>query len=254
MTRAAHQAPALRALLEERGATVAEVPVIEITPPASYAPLDNALAQIGEYDWLLVTSVNGAEVLFARLAATGLTHAALQRLQICAIGPATRAALVQRGLQVAIVPQRYIAEAVVDALRSQVAGKRLLLVRAAVARDVIPRELQQAGAIVNVVEAYRTTIPAGSAERLRSLLGDPAQRPHAITFTSSSTARNLVEMLGGRDSAAKALQGIALASIGPVTSAILREFDLAPEIEAAAYTMPGLAEALAKHFNAARKS
>jgi len=221
VTRAAPQAAALRGLLEERGATVAEIPGIEISPPASYAPLDEALRQIVQYDWLILTSVNGVEALLARLAAIGESAEALRKhdLKICAIGPATQAALEneQSGLQVAVVPQRYVAEAVVEALRAQVAGKRVLLVRAAVARDVIPEQLRQCGATVDVVEAYRTVIPAGSAERLHTLLRDPAQRPHAITFTSSSTARNLVEMLGGAAPAAAALRDIALASIEPIS-------------------------------------
>ena len=248
VTRAAHQAAALTALLEERGARVIEVPVIEIAPPSSYAPLDAALAQVSGYDWLILTSVNGVEAMFTRLAEIGANGGALRKLSICAIGPATRAAVEARGLKVSVMPERYVAEAVVEALAAQIPGKRVLLVRAAVARDVIPEQLRARGATVDVVEAYRTLVPAGSAERLRAILQSADERPHTITFTSSSTARNVVEMLGGAEAAARALQGIALASIGPVTSATLRESGLQVAIEAAAYTMPGLAEAISKHF------
>jgi uroporphyrinogen-III synthase len=246
VTRAAHQARQLTSLLDEQGASVAEIPVIEIDPPKSYRPLDNALIAIGSYRWLILTSVNGVEAMFARMAALGLGVEKLAHLQICAIGPATRAALQSQGLKTTVMPRRYVAEAVVEALRDQVRGSRVLLVRATVARDVIPAQLRKAGARVDVVEAYETKVPAGAAERLRSALLHVDQRPHAITFTSSSTALNLIEILGGASDAQRLLAGIALASIGPITSATLREAGLEPTVEAAQYTMAGLAEALVK--------
>ncbi len=145
----------------------------------------------------------------------------------------------------AVVPEEYIAESVVASLRARVRGKRVLLARARVARDVIPRELRRLGAQVDVVEAYQTVAPAGSAARVRRVLASARLRPHAITFTSSSTARNFVRLLGrGR----KLLDGIALASIGRVTSATLRELGLRADVEAREYTMAGLVRALGKHF------
>ena len=245
VTRARRQAGTLSAELRKLGATVLEIPSIEIRPPRSYQPLDEALARAGDYDWLILTSVNGVEALFARLAKWRLGADALRELRVCAIGPATRAAIEARGVRVHVVPKKYVAESVVAALRRRVKGKRVLLVRAKVARDVIPRELRRAGVHVDVVEAYETVVPAASRARLRAALSNPRRRPHAITFTSSSTARNFVELLGSR-SAAKALDGLLLASIGPVTTATLREVGLRADVEARSFTMDGLVRALVR--------
>src|SRR5207302_8276628 len=117
-------------------------------------------------------------------------------LSVVAIGPATRAELEQRGLKVTVTPDEYVAEAVVSALQDKVSGKRILLVRAKVARDVIPQELRKHGAEVDVAEAYETVVPTNSAEKLRTLLATESARPHIITFTSSSTAANFVTLLG----------------------------------------------------------
>ena len=170
-------------------------------------------------------------------------------LKIAAIGPATRKAIEQHGLRVAVTPKEYVAEAVVTSLQRKAKGQRVLLVRAKIARDVIPRELRKAGAEVDVVEAYETVAPKSSAEVLRKLLADRIRRPHAITFTSSSTVRNFVGLLG-LAGARRALkkharhQGMRSASIGPVTSATLREFGLPVDIEATEYTIPGLVAAI----------
>src|ERR1700691_1839803 len=171
--RARHQASALSSELRKRGATVLEVPFIEIREPRSFKPLDSALTNLATYDWLILTSVNGVEAMWERLAALRLTKAALQHLRIAAIGPATRKAIEQRGGKVNVVPKEYVAESVVRSLRQRVKGKRVLLVRAKIARDVIPRELRQAGAEVDVVEAYETVAPQSSRTRLRSLLRNP---------------------------------------------------------------------------------
>jgi uroporphyrinogen-III synthase len=172
-----------------------------------------------------------------------LQSANLSGLRVAAIGPATRTEIERHGLRVDVMPTEYVAESVVRALRSKVKGKRVLLVRASVARDVIPRELRKAGARVDVAEAYRTELPRGSAEKIRQLLRNPKRRPHAVTFTSSSTVRNFVKMAGRAS-----LDGIRLASIGPVTSATLRECGLRADVEAKDYTMSGLVSALQKAF------
>ena len=249
VTRAAAQAGRLTTLLQEQGAEVTEVPVIEIRPPSSYKPLDRALFGIGAYRWLILTSVNGVEAMFARMAACNVAPGKLGQLNICAIGPATRAALEAQGVSVAVVPRRYVAESVVTELRDKVRGRRVLLVRAAVARDVIPERLRAAGAKVDVVEAYQTTLPSGAAARLRTEL-DSSRRPDAVTFTSSSTVRHLVAITGGPQQARQMLRGIALASIGPVTSNTLREMGLQPSLEAGEYTMTGLVQALTEFFAA----
>src|SRR5207248_11789943 len=141
----------LRAL----GAEVIELPFIEIRPPRSYQALDTALKQISEYNWLILTSVNGVEALAAGMKKLNIEPKDLSHLNISTIGPSTRGATENMGLEVAIVPPKYVAESVVESLRG-VEGSRVLLVRAAAARDVIPRELRIMGATVDVVEAYRT--------------------------------------------------------------------------------------------------
>jgi uroporphyrinogen-III synthase len=150
------------------------------------------------------------------------------------------------------MPEEYVAEAVVAALRQDVRRARVLLVRARVARDVIPRELSALGAKVDVVEAYETIVPEASRISLGELLGDPERRPQIIPFTSSSTVRNFVE-LAGADAVKSALRaGTRLASIGPVTSATLQELGLPIQIEAREYTIPGLVDAIAEAETEAR--
>ncbi|MCI0355077.1 MAG: uroporphyrinogen-III synthase [Acidobacteria bacterium] len=244
VTRARRQAGALSGVLRKLGATVIEIPAIEIRPPRSFRPLDRALLNLSRYDWLILTSVNGVEALLARMKKLAIPVRRLHRIRIAAIGPATRRAIEARGPHVQVMPQDYVAEAVVRALRRRVRGLRVLLVRAAVARDVIPSELRQADARVDVVAAYRTVTPAGSALRLRTALNGPGRKPDCITFTSSSTARNFVAMVGSNG--LQKLTGVKLASIGPVTSATLRELGLRAHIEAKAYTIAELAKAIAK--------
>ncbi len=244
VSRAKKQAGALSSALRDLGCQVIEIPFIEIRKPRSYEQLDLALQNLASYDWLILTSVNGVEALFERRAKQRTPASAIVHLKIAAIGPATRKAIEQHGLQVTVTPKEYVAESVVAALHRRVKGKRVLLVRAKVARDVIPRELRKAGAQVDVVEAYETVVPKASEKRLRSVIAN-AMRPHAITFTSSSTVRNFVALLGLRSARAAFKKsapghGVHTASIGPVTSATLREFGLPVDIEAREYTIPGL--------------
>lgn len=268
--RARHQAGALSAELRNLGATVIEIPFIEIRKPRSFKPLDSALKNIDRYDWLILTSVNGVEAMWQRMKKLRLmldisqnqeghsfsradrgedrvaASAARGRLLIAAIGPATQKAIEQRGIKVDVVPKEYIAESVVRSLKNKVKGKRVLLVRAKVARDVIPRELRKAGAKVDVVEAYETVVPQSSRKRLQAALKDPKRRPHVVTFTSSSTVRNFAELSGvGRKSATN-LDGVQMASIGPVTSSTLREFNLPVDIAANKFTVPGLIDAIVR--------
>lgn len=244
--RARHQASALVARLEALGADVIEIPFIEIRPPWSYAPLDSALRNIADYEWLVLTSVNGVDALSARMKKAQVSSQQLAHLKIAAIGPATQRAIQKLSLEVSVVPHKYIAEAVVEALREKVKGQRVLLARAKVARDVIPRELQKVGATVDVVEAYETMLPEESKKQLSTLIGEPRNRPHVITFTSSSTVRNFVALLGKHSDFIP--HGIQFASIGPVTSSTLREFGLPVDVEAEEYTIDGLARAIATLF------
>ncbi len=248
VSRAKKQAGILSSALRELGCEVIEIPFIEIRRPASYKALDGSLRDLATYDWLILTSVNGVEALFERMRKKKLDPAVLDRMKIAAIGPATKKAIEQQGLRVAVTPKEYVAESVVAALRARVRNKRVLLVRAKVARDVIPRELRKMRAEVDVVEAYETVAPKRSQKRLRVALASSARRPHVITFTSSSTVKNFVGLLGLRGARAALKKsdgdGVLSASIGPVTSATLREFRLPVDIEAREYTIPGLVAAI----------
>src|SRR5262249_22311161 len=148
--------------LRKLGARVLEIPFIRIRRPRSFRPLDGALRELRSYDWLILTSVNGVDALWTRAERLGMSKKAFAHLSIAAIGPATKKALQTLGLRVDTVPKEYVAESVVRSLHRRVKGKRVLLVRAKVARDVIPRELRTAGAKVNVVEAYETVVPENS--------------------------------------------------------------------------------------------
>lgn len=250
--RARHQASALSVELKKLGAEVLAIPFIEIRKPRSFRPLDSALRNLESYDWLILTSVNGVEAMWERLKQLKIKKSAFDHLCLAAIGPATKKAIEKQGLSVDVVPEEYVAESVVASLRNEVPGKKVLLVRAKVARDVIPTELRKAGADVDVIEAYETVVPTSSRTRLAAALKNPRQRPDVITFTSSSTVRNFVMLLESTRRGDKGhlrhtglLDGIKLASIGPVTSGTLRELDLPVDIEAKEYTIPGLVEAIA---------
>jgi uroporphyrinogen-III synthase len=263
--RAKHQAGALSGELRKLGADVIEIPFIEIRKPKSFQPLDSALKSLSTYDWLILTSVNGVEAMWDRLRetregldfsraarrpkSTSASAAEVPLLRIAAIGPATKKAIEQRSARVDVVPKEYVAESVVKSLKNKVRGKRVLLVRAKVARDVIPTELRKAGASVDVVEAYETVVPRSSRTRLRAALKNSKKRPHVVTFTSSSTVKNFVELLGvSRKSRRKSLAGIQMASIGPVTSATLKDLGLPVDIAAKEFTIPGLVAAIVRGF------
>ncbi len=245
--RARHQAGALSSGLRKLGAEVIEIPFIEIRRPQSYRPLDAALKNLAAYEWLILTSVNGVEAVWDRLNKLRISSRELGHLNVAAIGPATKKAIEERGLHVDVVPKEYVAESVVESLSHQIAGKRVLLARAKVARDVIPRELRKLGAKVDVVEAYETVVPGNSRSRLRAALSSSKRRPHVVTFTSSSTVRNFVALVARKNArATRKFDGIRFASIGPVTSSTLRELGLGVDIEAKEFTIPGLIAAITK--------
>jgi len=231
------------------GAEVIEIPTIKVRPPDSWEALDAAIRRLEEFHYLLVTSANGVRNFLARLAASGRDVRALQGLTIGAIGPATAAEFARTGIKVDLVPTEYVAEGLLAALGDgDLRGKAFLIPRARVARDLVPRVLEERGARVEVVEAYQTVMPEISPEELVRKLTPP---PDVITFTSSSTVRNFVALLGKnigrghpRPRKASPIDSIRLASIGPVTSSTLRELGLPVDIEAREYTIPGLIEAI----------
>lgn len=237
VTRDRAQAAELTGPLHALGADVVEIPALEIREPADWAPLDAAIARLETYDWLIFTSANGVRYFLERLDASARDLRSL-RARVCAVGPATRAAIESAHIKVDLMPQEYVAESLVEAFAGEAMnGKRVLLPRAAVARDVVPVELSNRGAEVDVVEAYRNVAPDVLAERVRSAFA--VRRPDWVTFTSSSAVKNFVEAAG-----AGALAGIRLASIGPVTSRTVRGLQLEVTVEARPSTASSLIEAV----------
>lgn len=246
ITRRREQAGKLRVALEKRGATVAELPTIALAPPRSWKALDVALQRVEKYNWVVFTSANGVQSFFARLKKHGKDKRALSQARLAAIGPATARALRTQGLQADVVPDEFRAEGLLAALKDERwRGQRILLARAAEAREVLPRELKRRGARVDVVAVYETVIPPASKKRVREIFG--GRKPDAITFTSSSTVKNFFALLGGQQ-ARQALEGVAVATIGPVTSRTARALGLRVAVEANPYTVPALVRALEKCF------
>jgi len=236
VTRAREQAGALTGRLEALGARAVELPTIEICPPADPGQLDRAIASLDAYDWLIFTSATGVRCFVQRLDRSAADWRSL-RARICAIGPATRAAIESLHLKVDLMGAEYVAEGLVAAFAGHdLAGKRILLPRAAVARDLVPAELTRRGAQVDVVEAYRTEMPENTAARVSEIF---AHKPDWITFTSSSTVTNFVQAAG-----AVVLEGVKVASIGPITSQTARAVGLAVDAEATTFTIDGLVEAI----------
>jgi uroporphyrinogen III methyltransferase/synthase len=238
VTRSSGQAEEFSERLRALGAEAVELPVISIQPPADPAPLDQAIANLTSYDWLIFTSVNGVRFFLDRLDQSQHDLRSLQA-RLCAIGPATRRAVEDLHLKVDLMPDEYVAESLVKAFaREKLEGKKILLPRAAVARDLIPTELGKLGARVDVVEAYRNIVPTDSASRARDIFSG-SRKPDWVTFTSSSTVKNLAAA-AGRD----ALAGVRIASIGPVTSETARGLGIVVDAEAKEFTLDGLIQAL----------
>jgi uroporphyrinogen III methyltransferase/synthase len=249
ITRTRQQAGRLREMLEERGALVVEFPTIEIRPPKSWEPLDNAIRRLEEFQYLLVTSVNGVRNFLSRLDACGRDVRDLKGLTIGAIGPATAAELARTGIKVDFLPKEYRAEGLIEALSGHdLAGKAFLMPRAKVARDLVPKTLEKRGAQVEVVEAYETVAPRFSEGEIEHLL-TPA--PDMITFASSSTATNFAKIVGEAE-VGKILGGVSVASIGPVTSETVRKLGFTVAVEAEESTIPGLVRAIEDHFKSRR--
>jgi uroporphyrinogen III methyltransferase/synthase len=238
VTRSSDQAAEFSERLRLLGADAIELPVISIQPPEDPAPLDQAIERLSSYDWLIFTSVNGVRFFLDRLDASRRDLRSL-KARICAIGPVTRRAVEDLHLKVDLMPEEYVAESLVKAFSGeQLAGQRILLPRAAVARDLIPTELGKLGAYVDVVEAYCNVVPDDAVSRAHDIFS-AARKPDWITFTSSSTVKNLLAA-AGRD----ALEGVRIASIGPVTSDTARAQGLKVDAEAKQYTLDGLIQAI----------
>jgi uroporphyrinogen-III synthase/uroporphyrinogen III methyltransferase/synthase len=242
VTRARHQAGKLSEGLRSLGAEPVEVPVIEIQPPSDFAPLDRALRQLDSYDWLILTSANTVRALADRAASLGLGLNAATHLNISAVGEATAEAARRLGLAVALVPESYVAESLTESLAVQTRGKKVLLARAAIARDVIPHALRTAGATVDVVDAYRNVMPASAPALLRDALKKGID---AVAFTSSSSVTHLADA-AGKAGIAFPFAHVAAISIGPITSKTLRDLGWEPVTEASPSDVPGLLQTIAR--------
>lgn len=248
ITRAAAQAQRFVDLLEAEGARVLAAPTIVIEPPPSWELLDAALDTIDSFTWVVFTSVNGVAMVDRRLTARRLVWAGIGRCRVAAIGPATAEALAEHGVRADVVPGEYRAEGLVARLRAELRpGERVLLPRAAQTRDVLVQELRRAGADVAEVAVYVTRKVDRDAGRLREALAN--RTVHAVTFTSSSTARNFAELFSD-DERRALLSGVTVASIGPITAATAAEYGLTTDVMPGEYTIPALTRALVDYFRA----
>jgi uroporphyrinogen III methyltransferase/synthase len=238
VTRASNQAADFSDRLRALGADAIELPVIALEPTSDPAALDRAIENLASYDWLIFTSANGVRFFLDRLDQSSRDLRAL-KARICAIGPATRKAIEELHLKVDLMPEEYVAESLVKAFASEnIAGKKMLLPRAAVARDVIPVELEKLGAKIDVVHVYRNVVPLNATVRARELFSSQ-KKPDWLTFTSSSTVKNLLAITG-----LQALEGVRIASIGPITSSTLCAHGLKVDAEAKQFTIDGLIDAI----------
>jgi len=242
VTRSRSQASDLVSLLEERGAEAVEFPTIKIDPPASYDQLDKAISDLDNYDWVVFTSVNGVDYFINRLAELQKDIRELKGIKIAAIGPATAKRLKDLHLRVDYIPTEYRAEAIIEGFKSfGVKGQNILIPRAEVAREILPDQLRDLGAAVDIVTTYRTIMDDSSVDEIKKML--EKEQIDMVTFTSSSTAKNFTKLLGDLD-LAEALKDVAIAAIGPITAQTAQDLGFSVDIEAKEYTIPGLVKAI----------
>jgi uroporphyrinogen III methyltransferase / synthase len=251
ITRARSQADSFASELEQLGAGVIVCPMIEITDPDSYAPVDEAIDHFYGYDWLIFTSVNGVDYFFRRFFELGHDLTEVDDLKVCAIGESTADRLRELQIHVDVLPTEFKAEGVFAALEQYVGSKEgllglnFLIPRAAVARDYLPKTLEASGARVDVVAAYQTVLPNDiDRARLAAMLAGGAD---CIAFTSSSTVKNLGQLFDTRD-LSKQLADVAIACIGDVTSQTANEYGLRVAIQPDQFTIPALVAAIAQYF------
>jgi uroporphyrinogen III methyltransferase / synthase len=249
VTRARAQAGELSVELERLGAEVLEFPTIEVRPPDDLGPLDEAIRDLDSFDWLVFTSVNGVEAFVERLERHGLDLRAVPRdAKVAAIGPATAERVRETGLRVVVVPREFRAEALIEELAGdELAGKRVLIPRARVAREILPDKLREAGAEVVVPPAYESVPSSEGKDELARRL--EVGEVDCVTFTASSTVENFVGAFGEGE-ARRLLSGTRVACIGPITADTARGRGIRVDVEAREYTIPGLVEAVADLFAA----
>lgn len=254
ITRARAQSAEFAAALENLGARVISCPTIEIVEPESYAPLDEAIENLYGYDWLIFTSVNGVDFFLRRMEALKHDVSELDELRVCAIGEATAVRLREAQVHVDVVPEHFKAEGAYAVIENYVGGAQglarlnFLIPRAAVARDYLPRKLEESGARVDVVSAYRTVQPQTKERgRIEALLAGGGV--DCITFTSSSTVTNFAQLFDTTD-LSQLLAGVRVACIGDITAATAAEYNLRTDIMPNEYTIPALTRAIADYFAA----
>ncbi len=246
VTRARHQAGSTCRLLESKGAETVTMPTISIEPARDGAPLSRAVRNLDSYDYLLLTSVNGVTMFAAAMDEAEVDARALHGVTICAIGPGTARALRSLGLRPDLVPEDHRAEGILDLLgEDKIKGKRILLPRAAVAREILPDALAQRGAEVDLVEAYHTTLPA-EEHTARGVAALESGGVDILTFTSASTVRNFAAILGDR--MLDLCQGKRVVAIGPITRDACQEVGLSVDLMPEKYTLPAMVEALIQHL------
>jgi len=245
VTRAKEQAPEFMELLSSYGAEAISFPTLQIAPPPSWTELDAAIDRIEDYNWIIFTSVNGVQAFRRRLATLQKDLRLLKGISICAIGPRTAAEIEAWGLHVDLVPPEFKAEGILQSLDARgIAGKHFLIPRAKEAREILPEEIRQKGGEVDVVPAYQSVRPDYDDATIEALLH--GKRTDMITFASSSTLRNFMEILGLQRRSW--LAGSAIACIGPITAETAREFGLKVDVMPGEYTLPALAESIVDYF------
>lgn len=251
ITRTREQASELFKYLCDLGAECLECPTIQVIPPESYKPLDDAIANLANYDWIVFTSVNGVNFFFERLFAQGLDVRSLHCLKIAVIGPATAKRLFDFGFNSDIVPESYRAESVVQGFKKEtIKGKKILLPRAEQARPVLPVELGKMGAVVDEVTAYRTCTVHKTADLLLTRLKE--KKVDMVTFTSSSTAKNFHSLLAG-ENIKDLMDHVTIASIGPITAETAEKLGFHVDIVAESFTIKGLVDAICQHYGFTKK-
>ncbi len=250
VTRSREQASVFSERLIDLGATTVEFPTIDVVPPASWEELDAAVRAIESYDWVIFTSANAVRFFMERLRALGTDLRMLKGISICAVGPKTAEELEGHGIRPDLIPAEFKAEGVLSAIGGEaVKGKKFLIPRAKVAREIIPDRLREMGASVTVATAYENIKPAADVERARKLFEE--KKVSAVTFTSSSTVNNFVEMLGQKEYKTL-LDGVVIACIGPVTAKTAEAYGMKIDIMPKDYTIPALVDAMVEYFK--RKS
>lgn len=251
ITRAQEQAGSLARLLAECGAQPLEFPSIEIVPPESWEELDQAISRLEDYTWLIFTSVNGVRYFLQRLNALGKDFQDLKGIKICTIGPSTAKVLEKLGISVTWVPDEYRAEAIVEGLGKELVGQRVLLPRAEIARDILPKQLKALGAEIDVVTAYRTLRASSQVDQIRKLL--QAREVDMVTFTSPSTVKNFLNLFE-QGEGIKLLGNTFIACIGPITADTVKAFDLFPHVVASEYTIRGLVQAIVLFYQSQKET